>query len=155
MNFCDIRQGKGSLKIHNVSAAGHSVMKTGTKIGIAALALAVSTVSYWFYLASQVSLPDDRTPFVVAFLCAAALGVTAYVKGTSLVGAIPPAMAVVIGLFLPFTIYVSPQTLDTERTIKVGDTIPQFTAIDGHDKPFDSTDLDGHLVLIKFFRAHW
>ena len=138
-----------------MSAAGHSVMKTGTKIGIAALALAVSTVFYWFYLASLVSLPDDRTPFVVAFLCAAALGVTAYVKGASLVGAIPPAMAVVIGLFLPFTIYVSPQTLNTERTIKVGDTIPQFTAIDGYDKPFDSADLDGHLVLIKFFRAHW
>jgi peroxiredoxin len=53
------------------------------------------------------------------------------------------------------TIYVSPQTLDTARSIKVGDTIPHFTATDGNGNTFDSASLQGHLVLIKFFRAHW
>lgn len=130
-------------------------MKTGTRLGIVALALAVSAVMLWFYLVRQVSLPDDRTLFVIAFLAAAALGVAAFVKGTSLPGGLPPALAILIGLFIPFTIYVSPQVLDTARVIKVGDTIPRFTAVDGEGETFDSASLHGHLVLIKFFRAHW
>jgi hypothetical protein len=130
-------------------------MKTGTKIGIAALALAVSTAVFWFYLTAQVNLPDDRTGFVIAFLGAAALGVFAYFKGVSIPGALPPAVAILIGVFLPMTIYVSPQVLDGSKAIKVGDTIPHFTAPDGRGETFDSASLHGHLVLIKFFRAHW
>ena len=130
-------------------------MKTGTKLGLLALALAVGTAVFWFYLTRQVNLPDNRTGFVIAFLGAAALGVFAYFKGTGILGAFPPALAILIGLFLPFTIYVSPQVLDTDRAIKVGDTIPHFTAPDGSGETFDSKSLHGHLVLIKFFRAHW
>ena len=130
-------------------------VKTGTKIGIVALLLAAATVVLWFSLTRAVALPDDRTPFVVAFLSAAALGVFAYVKGTSILGAFPPAIAILIGLFLPFTMYISPQTLDAGKSIKVGDTIPHFTALDENEKTFDSASLHGHLVLIKFFRAHW
>lgn len=130
-------------------------MKTGTKLGLAALALAVGAFVFWFYLARQVKLPDDRTGFVLVFLLAAGLGISAYVKGTSRPGAIPPAIAILIGLFLPFTIYISPQELETARVIKVGDTIPRFTASDDMGVTFDSASLSDHLVLIKFFRAHW
>lgn len=130
-------------------------MKTGTKLGIAALALAFGTVVLWFYLARQVDLPDDRTLFVVVFLCAAALGVSAYVKGTSVVGGIPPAIAIAIGLFLPFTIAVSPQHVEAGKVIQVGDTIPHFSALDDQGAKFNSTSLNGHLVLMKFFRGHW
>jgi hypothetical protein len=130
-------------------------MKTGTRIGILALALAVGTALLWFYMAGYVGIPENRTGFVIAFLGAAALGVFAYIKGTSLVGALPPAFAILVGGFLTMTIYVSPQTLDTARSIKVGDTIPHFTSTDGNGNTFDSASLHGHLVLIKFFRAHW
>jgi hypothetical protein len=130
-------------------------MKTGTRLGIVSLTLAVGTASLWFYLVREVNLPDDRTLFVIAFLSAAALGVAAYVKGTSLPGGVPPAVGILIGLFLPLTIAVSPQTLDAARVIEVGDTIPRFTAVDGRGEHFDSASLHGHLVLIKFFRAHW
>lgn len=92
---------------------------------------------------------------MAAFLCAAGLGVFAYIKGTGLLGAAPPAFAILIGLFLPFTMYISPQVVDDSRAIKVGDIIPQFTAPDGSGGSFDSRSLNGHLVLIKFFRAHW
>ena len=131
------------------------VMKAGTKLGILALALAVSTVSLWFYLARQVNLPDDRTIFVIAFLSAACLGVVAYFNGTSRLGGVPPAIAILIGLFLPFTILVSPQELEPAKVIKVGGAIPHFTALDDRGEIFDSAALNGHLVLIKFFRAHW
>ncbi len=130
-------------------------MKTGTKVGILALVLAVGAAVLWFYMAGYVGIPENRTGFVIVFVGAAALGVFAYIKGTSIVGALPPALAILVGGFLTMTIYISPQTLDSARSIKVGDTIPHFTAIDGNGKTFDSDSLHGHLVLIKFFRAHW
>ena len=130
-------------------------MKTGTKLGILSFALAVGTVMLWFYLVRQVDLPENRVFFVIAFLGAVVLGVAAYVKGTSLAGGVPAGIGILIGLFLPFTIYVSPQVLEESAAIEVGDTIPHFTAIDGSGETFDSASLHGHLVLIKFFRAHW
>ena len=130
-------------------------MRTGTKFGLAAFALAAGTAALWFYFARQVSLPEDRTGFVVAFLAAAALGVTAYFKGTGWVGAVPPAEAIVISSFLTFTIAMSAQSVDAEQAIAVGDVIPDFAASDDEGEVFDSKALHGHLVLIKFFRAHW
>ena len=52
-------------------------MKTGTKLGLAALALALGSAVLWFYLARQVNLPENRTVFVVAFLAAAVGGIAA------------------------------------------------------------------------------
>lgn len=130
-------------------------MKTGNKLGIVALALAIATAVLWFYMAGYVGIPENRTGFVIVFVGAAALGVFAFVKGTSLVGALPPVVAILIGAFLTMTIYISPQALDSARSITVGDTIPHFTAPDGNGETFDSAALHGHLVLIKFFRAHW
>ena len=130
-------------------------MKIGTRLGIASLALAVGTVTLWFYLAGQVNLPDNRTLFVIAFLSAAALGVAAFVMGAGLLGGVPAGFGILIGVFLPFTIAISPQTLDADGVIEVGDTIPHFTALDGNGETFDSDSLHGHLALIKFFRAHW
>lgn len=130
-------------------------MKTGTKLGLGALALAIGCAVYWFHLAGEVKLPNDRTGFVLAFMAAALLGISAYIKGTSRMGAIPPALAIVIGLFLPFTIYISPQVVEANKVIQVGDVIPPFSAVDGNGESFDSRSLSGHLVLVKFFRAHW
>tara|TARA_R110002049_G_scaffold9747_21_gene48912 strand:+ start:4337 stop:5131 length:795 start_codon:yes stop_codon:yes gene_type:complete len=130
-------------------------MKTGTKLGFAALVLAVGTTVLWFYMTGTVGLPGSRAGFVIAWLGAVALGIFAYIRGTSIVGALPPALGVLISGVLLFTVYISPQVLDTAKTIKVGDTIPHFTAPDGHGETFDSDSLHGQLVLIKFFRAHW
>jgi len=130
-------------------------MKTGTKLGLAALALAVGTTVLWFRMTGTVGLPDSRAGFVLAWIAAIALGIFAFIRRTSIPGALPPALGMLVSGFLLFTVYISPQTLDTAKSIKVGDTIPHFTAPDGHGETFDSASLNGHLVLIKFFRAHW
>ena len=129
-------------------------MKTGTKLGILAFALAVASGAVWIYHIRQVAIPEDRTVFFVVFLSAAALGTAAFFKGTSWLGGVPASIAIFIGLLVPFTIVVSPQHV-TASVIKVGDTIPHFTAPDDNGEIFDSKSLHGHLVLIKFFRAHW
>jgi hypothetical protein len=129
-------------------------MKTGTMLGLLALVIALACAATWIYFIRQVDIPENRMAFVVIFLSAAALGVAAFVKGTSWAGAVPAALAIFIGLLLPFTVAISTQEL-TEKAIEVGDRIPHFTAIDANDELFDSASLHGHLVLIKFFRAHW
>ena len=130
-------------------------MKTGTKIALVAAVIAAVTARYWFYLAAEVSLPTDRTGFVIVFLAAAAMGIYALIKRTSWLGAIPAVFAIVVGAFLPFTVSISAQIVERGSVIEVGDSIPRFTSIDGQGRAFDSSSLNGHLILIKFFRAHW
>ena len=58
------------------------------------------------------------------------------------------------GMFFAFTVAIGKQKVG-DRAIRVGDTIPDFTALDEFGQTFDSSALAGHPVLIKFFRAHW
>ena len=129
-------------------------MKTGTKLGVLALVVAVTCAAAWSYAIRQVDIPEGRTAFVVVFLTAAALGVAAFVKGTRWVGGIAAVGAIFIGSLLPFTMAISRQEL-APNGIRVGDTIPRFTARDDQGRLFDSKSLEGRPVLMKFFRAHW
>lgn len=128
--------------------------KLGTSLGFLALVLAFTTVALWFRQIEQVAIPEDRSVFIFFFLCAVALGIASFVVGTRWFGAVAAIFAIFIGSLLPFTVAISSQELSREA-ISVGDTIPQFTALDEHGQLFDSRSLAGHIVLIKFFRAHW
>lgn len=129
-------------------------MKKGTVLALVALALAVTCVALWFRKAGQVDIPADRTAYVVVFLTAAALGVGAFVAGVRWLGGAAAVLAILIGLFIPFTVAISRQEV-AANAIRVGDVIPSFTAVDEHGEPFDSNSLQGHVALIKFFRGHW
>jgi len=130
-------------------------MKTGTKLGLLSLAMALSSAAVWVYLARQVNLPENRILFIIVFIAALATAISSVaVKGRSWLGGLAAVPALLVSLLLVFTIGISEQ-ITTEKAITVGDTIPHFTAIDGNDQPFDSNSLHGHLILIKFFRAHW
>ncbi len=127
--------------------------KVGTILGLVAFAIAAVTIALWIRQINQVSIPENRTLFVSVFLLAAALGIGAFVFGTRWFGGVPAVIAIVIGSFLPFTMAISRQ--DAANPIRVGDSIPSFTAVDDQGKRFDSDSLHGTPVLIKFFRAHW
>lgn len=128
--------------------------KRGTKLGVVALGIAVAVTFAWFAVNRQIGIPENRTVFVLGFLLAVALGVAAFVRRTKWYGGMAAAVAILIGTFLPFTMAVSEQKV-ASGSIQVGDTIPHFKAVDEFGKAFDSEALQGHLVLIKFFRAHW
>ena len=130
-------------------------MKIGTKFGLLSLALALSGAVTWAYLTRQVDLPENRALFIIVFIAALATAIASVVvKGRSWTGGLAAVPAIFVSLLLVFTIAISEQ-VTTEKAITVGETIPHFTAFDGDDQPFDSNSLQGHLVLIKFFRAHW
>ena len=42
-----------------------------------------------------------------------------------------------------------------DGAIRVGATIPAFSALDEHNQTFESASLAGTPALIKFFRGHW
>lgn len=126
----------------------------GNWLALAALVLAVGCTMVWFGLNRNVALPGDRTFFVLVWLSAAALAITALVMKAGWFGRIVSVPALVIGLFFPFTVSISEQVLPP-GTIQVGDTMPSFSAPDDTGQIFDSERLRGNPVLIKFFRAHW
>ena len=126
----------------------------GTVLGFLAPLIAVATTIAWFHLADQVAIPEDRTLFIIFFLLAPVAGIAAFILGTRWYGGVAAIPGIVIGLFLPFTVYISPQQV-AENPIRVGDQIPYFTAIDDEGVRFESDALAGTPTLIKFFRAHW
>jgi hypothetical protein len=105
-------------------------------------------------LNNRVGVPENRIPFVLAFLSVAGLGFGAFVRGTRWYGGLAALVAIFIGLLIPFTVAISRQEV-APGAIAVGDTIPRFEATDEFGNLFDSESLHGHLLLIKFFRAHW
>lgn len=123
-------------------------------LGFASLAVTLVAVFFWFRAIRSVAIPDDRRPFVGAWLLAVALGIAALLGSPGRIGRVPALFgAGTAGVFL-FTVAISRQKLGADA-IRVGDRIPSFTATDEHGEVFHSESLSGHLVLIKFFRAHW
>ena len=128
--------------------------KVGTTLGFVALAVVIVTVALWIRLINQVAIPEDRTLFVAVCLMAASLGVAAFAIGSRWFGGIPAILAIVAGSFFSFTVAISPQQV-AENPIRVGDTIPVFSALEDTGERFRSGELAGSPVLIKFFRGHW
>ena len=128
--------------------------KLGTTLGVLALVVAVATVALWFRLIGRVDIPEDRTAYVISFLSAAALGVCAFVAGARWFGGVAAALAIIIGSFFPFTMAISRQEV-AANAIRVGDSIPVFSALDENGETFESKTLAGKPALIKFFRGHW
>ena len=129
-------------------------MKRGTQLGLLALVVAIGCTRLWFYQAENVALPENRMLFLAVWLSAVALGIAAFVKKAGWLGRIAAVPAIIIGLFLSFTVSISEQILPP-NAIRVGETIPSFSAPDDRGQVFDSARLRGSPVLIKFFRAHW
>ena len=115
----------------------NSLKNLGNKLGLVALALAVSSAVLWFRQANAVDIPENRMLFVAVWLSAVALGIAAFVKKAGWPGRIAAVPAIVIGLFLPFTVSISEQILPP-NAIQVGDTIPAFSAPDDRGELFDS-----------------
>ena len=129
-------------------------IKLGTKLGISALFVAFSTMAAWGYHIRQVEIPENRAVFVAFFLLAVGLGLAAFIRQRSWVGCLAAVPAILLGLLVPYTMSISEQTT-TQQAIQVGDTIPDFESVDWQGAPFSSDSLHGHILLIKFFRAHW
>ncbi len=123
-------------------------------LGLASLGILAFSARAWFRGIQQVDLPADRTPFVVAWAAAALLGLRALWGEPGWIGGTAALLGLGASAFFLLTVAISRQRAG-EDAIRVGDRIPAFHALDEKGGTFDSQDLAGHLVLIKFFRGHW
>jgi hypothetical protein len=123
-------------------------------LGLASLVVVGISIGLWIRALKRVEIPKNRGGFVATWIVAAGLGVTALACEPGWLGGIPAGLAVFASTFLLLTVVVGGQKVGDEA-IRVGATIPDFTATDEHGQTFESQSLAGHPVLIKFFRGHW
>ena len=119
-----------------------------------AFGMVATTTGLWFRAMHGVRIPADRTPYLIAWIGGAAIGASALLQGASGLSFLLGLLALIAGVFFPFTISISRQRVD-EPALAVGDDLPEFSAPDEHGGTFESAALAGHPVLIKFFRGHW
>jgi hypothetical protein len=127
---------------------------TDTTLGLASLGILATTVAFWFRAIRRVAIPTHRGIYVAAWSAAAVLAVTALAGEPGRLGGTAAGLGLFAALFFLGSVAIGGQKLG-EQAIQVGATMPDFTALDEHGEVFDSRELAGHPVLIKFFRGHW
>jgi hypothetical protein len=122
---------------------------------IPAFLIVATSLALWIRAFRRVAIPQNRSAYVLSWVVGGALGILALVLSESGdLSRIPAWFAVSTAAILLFTVSISRQKLG-DNAIRVGDKIPAFTATDEYGELFDSRSINGHLLLIKFFRAHW
>ena len=123
-------------------------------LGLLSLLLLVVTSAIWFRAMRQVRIPSNRTPFVLGWVGAALLGLAALSRGPGFPAAAASVFSVLGGTFFTVLVAISRQQ-PAPDAIRVGASLPDFTAPDMHDANFELSSVAGRPVLLKFFRGHW
>jgi len=126
----------------------------GTTLGLAALLMTATAIGLWIRAIRTVAIGSSRVWYIAAFVIAAGMSVTAFNLDTHWAGHVAAGLSIFVALFFFLTAAIGPQKVDT-GAIKVGSALPVFSGNDEHGKRFDSNELAGKPVLIKFFRGHW
>ena len=121
-------------------------------LGLLGLLIVLGTMGLWFWRVFRVNIPISTPyPYILLWAIGVALGIVALVGGTASGYA---SWAVGVGAFLLYTMFTGSQKV-SDNMINVGDQIPVFTGVNDHGEIFNSSNLAGSRVLIKFFRGHW
>lgn len=119
-------------------------------LGIAALCLTLAAVGRWFWRAWRVDIPRSPRAFQAVWAGGLLLGLIAL--GSA--GGAAAWWAVALSSLMLYLSTTGKQKTGTDA-IRVGDTVPAFTAPDADDALFDSASLAGQRFLLKVFRGHW
>jgi hypothetical protein len=127
---------------------------SGAALGIVGGLLEIGLSGVWFRLLTQVRIPADRRPVLVAHAAALGLGVAALALGADLTGSVFAGIAILGSATFLGLAAQSAQARVTPAAA-VGDPIIEFTLPDHEGRPFDLATLRGKPFLLKFFRGHW
>ena len=123
-------------------------------LGYLAFVVMAITTTFWIRALQRVEVPDNRSPFVIGSLVAAALGLISLAGAPGWLAATFAGLSIFVAAFYLLTVAIGGQKVGDEA-IQTGVTIPHFTALDEHSQIYDSATLAGTPALIKFFRGHW
>jgi hypothetical protein len=123
-----------------------------TDLGLIGLLIIGGTAGVWFARAWLVHIPKTTPyPFIALLVIGTLLGAFVLFQGAASSYA---GWAVGVGLSLLYLFMTGGQKVG-DQMVGVGDSIPAFSGIDADGNPFDSEDLAGKRILIKFFRGYW
>jgi peroxiredoxin len=120
-------------------------------LGLIALVLILASAARWFWRAWRVNVPRKPGLFRATWGTGLVLGCIAYYQSPEDPFAV---WAIGLGILLVYLVSTGAQKVSGEM-VEVGDTLPSFSALDENGDAFDSSDLAGKRVLLKFFRGHW
>lgn len=126
----------------------------GTLLAFAALAVVLATGALWMQRIRRVAVPKRRAGFLSAFGFGALLGVAALASHPGWLGGAVALVAVVTGAVMPL-LRLGSRQLAARPTVRVGEAMRAFVAVDDEGRAFDSVVLAGRPYLLKFFRGHW
>ena len=121
---------------------------------IVAACLVGGSTLLFFRAAFSLRLQRDRTPYVVAWVVGALLGLVALSQGGGWLPGLLAGLATLVGSLFTVLVGISAQQVAADA-ITVGAPLPAFSAADEHGGTFSSASLEGKPVLMKFFRGHW
>ena len=121
---------------------------------IVAACLVGGSTFFFFRAAFGLRLAKNRSPYVVAWVTGALLGVLALSQGGGLFPGILAGLATFVGALFTMLVGISAQQV-AANAITVGSPLPAFSAPDEHGGTFSSSSLEGKPALMKFFRGHW
>jgi hypothetical protein len=120
-------------------------------IGFIGFVIVMATLARWGWLLWNVKIPKSPIVFQALWAAGLLLGAFSIYQGY---GDPLASWAVGVGLVFLFLSSTGKQRVDGDM-VAVGDTIPAFSAPDHGNATFDSANLAGSRVLLKFFRGHW
>ena len=122
------------------------------------LLVAVFTVSY-FSKVAEAKLTKEIGLIVSQFLVGLGMAVGSIVfawhHGVLGAAVIAPASLAITTSGLLLFLLSQRKTPVGDLKVKVGDTLLPFSATTAEGAPFDSADLSGRRILLKFFRGGW
>jgi len=85
---------------------------------------------------------------------AGVLAGVALTQGPGLLGGILAGLVLLASVAWVFLRMLAPQSTQPPA-VEVGSLLPPFAALDENGESFDVASLQGHPILLKFFRGHW
>lgn len=126
----------------------------GTMLGIVALIMTAVAIALWIRAIRTVAVGSSRIWYIVVFVITTCMSIATFSLGSHWVGDVSAGLSIFVAAFFFLTAAIGPQKTHADA-IEVGSMLPQFSGNDEHGEGFDSGQLAGQPVLIKFFRGHW
>jgi hypothetical protein len=123
-------------------------------LGYLSIAIMAIAATFWGRALVRVEIPRNRSPFIVASIIAAALGITSLAGESGWLAGTLAGLSIFVAAFFLLTVAIGGQKVG-DAAIQTGAVIPHFRALDEHSQTYDSAALAGTPALIKFFRGHW
>ncbi|MCA9937978.1 MAG: redoxin domain-containing protein [Anaerolineales bacterium] len=120
------------------------------------LAMIIVRANRAWYRRKIKNIQVPRKPITHQLLAAlgVAVAIFTFTRPLDVIGFLLAAVALLAGIRFIYT-SLSSHIPPKSFAVRIGEPVPDFTALDGDGNAFTLSSLRGRPVLVKFFRGHW